>query len=84
MDGVRCNSRPGSLDCRVGRERLPIEELIRRRENGLDLWTGEPLEGMDADDWLQNEYQLGEEPRILSDEDLSALREVINIMSWCV
>lgn len=52
-------SRPGlAAKLEKASERLPqaTEEAIALREhrlaNGLDLWTGEPLCGMDAENWL--------------------------------
>jgi len=38
------------------KRRKPAEEVDRlasRYEQGLDLWTGEPLEGDDAQEWLR-------------------------------
>lgn len=61
-----------------------IEEFARRYDNGLDLWTGEPLEGEDADSWLQLEYKLVEPDPTLSDSDKLKLLEVANIIAWAI
>lgn len=35
-----------------------VDEMVYRHENGLDLWTGRPLEGDDADSWLRLSYRM--------------------------
>lgn len=57
MDSVKF-SRPSSTRRVSGRYRQSIDELVHRQEYGLDLWTGEPLVGRDADDWLRNAYKM--------------------------
>lgn len=84
MEAVRCSSRPGSLERRVGCHKLPIDELVRRYEHGLDLWSGEPLEELDADDWLRLEcstHSSGWEVR--SEAELyKAVRELVAATIW--
>lgn len=47
---------------------LGVELLERRRANGLDLWTGLPLTGKDAEEWLRHEAERE------ADSDQRALR----------
>jgi hypothetical protein len=50
------------------RNRVGVRELQRRYENGLDLFTGQALQGHDANSWLHLQFEKPEECVI--DEDL--------------
>jgi len=45
----------------VRKKPVGMEELARRKAAGLDLWTGEPLQGLDLIQWNRLEHGIGEE-----------------------
>jgi hypothetical protein len=51
-----------------------VELMAQRQEQGLDLWTGEPLTGEDAKEyhWLRN-YGQGDEPTLEADNVHNAM-----------
>jgi hypothetical protein len=42
------------------RPRIGCEELGRRFARGLDLWTGQPLRGLDALNWRRLQFDMCE------------------------
>ncbi len=48
--------------------KVGIEELVRRYDKRLDLWTGKPLVGTDVASWLRLFYDMGE-PRLAWDDE---------------
>ena len=51
MKGINRDAKGSPLD-QLAKEKAPSVKLYGERwEQGLDIWTGEPLEGADLRDW---------------------------------
>ena len=68
---ARCTSKPGIVDKlkriasslpSAGPEDISLREY--RLENGLDLWTGQPLYNLNAENWLQIKSNKAERPPV--------------------
>lgn len=83
MEAIRATSRPSkSLRRQNARERTPVDELVKRFELGLDLWTGEPLTGNNADDWLHVACGETEPGCVLSHDEERSLFELFTKLAW--
>ena len=56
--------------------------LAERMENGLDLWSGQPLSGLDADNWVRIQDQMSEQEPVLTPTEVSEQIEVFEVIDW--
>lgn len=59
-----------------------VELLAERVANGLDIWSGKPLEGIDADDWVRNQDEAFEVERVLSPQEADEVAKAIEFLAW--
>lgn len=96
VEGIRAASRP-SMCVKPSRHfrryahlgkvepegrRANVDELARRYEMGLDLWSGEELKDEDAEDWLLVACDESEAGCVLTPEEEAQLAELYHRLQW--
>lgn len=59
-----------------------IQSMVDRFTNGEDLWTGEPLIGDDADNWIRVQDGTPEEDPKLTPRELAEIQAALLEMAW--
>ena len=55
-----------------------VELMAERLELGLDIWTGEPLDGTDAENWARLQDRIEEYAPVLTPAEIDELTQLIN------
>jgi hypothetical protein len=61
-----------------------INLMAERVANGLDIWSGSPLTGQDADNWVRVQDEAREFVEPLTEEEFEDVVEAMEWLRWSI